>query len=103
MADYAEELHRLSARTKIHKSENYQIARFVDSLKKQLDLQPTSTLPTAISMAYKAEVKVENRSKSSCSKKHVWERPFYQRKNMEGGKQFQVGSSSKTKEEQTKG
>ena len=49
----------------MNKSENYQLASFVDRLKegirKQLDLQPIATLSIAISMAFKAEMKLEKR------------------------------------------
>ena len=102
--DYAEEFHRLSARTRIHESENYQIARFVNGLKEEiqelLDLQPISTLSRAISMAYKAEIRVEKKSKTGGSKRNTWERPPFQRKNMEYGKQFQVGNSSNASKEE---
>ena len=51
-------------------------------------------------MAYKAEIRVEKRSKASGSKKNTWERPLIQRKNMEYGKQFQMGNSSNASKEE---
>ena len=59
VAEYAKKFHHLSARTRMNENEN----RFVDGLKEeiheQLDLQPISTLPTAILMAFKAEKQAE--------------------------------------------
>ncbi|KAA0064244.1 uncharacterized protein E5676_scaffold119G001460 [Cucumis melo var. makuwa] len=86
VAEYAEEFHRRSARTRTNKSENYQIARFVDGLKEdiheQLDLQPMATLPAAILMGFKAEMKLEKRQKNgSTSRKRK-----YLQAHMDGSK-----------------
>lgn len=63
--EYVEEFHWLNAKTRINKSENYHIARFVDGLKEeiqqQMDLQLISTQSAAVSMIYKAEIKMEKR------------------------------------------
>lgn len=61
VAEYAKEFHHLSATTRTNESENYQITRFVDSFKEDIqefDLQPIFILPPAISMAYKAKLKL---------------------------------------------
>ena len=106
VAEYAKEFHRLSARTETNESENYQIVRFVDGLKEdiheQLDLQPIATLLAAISMTFKAELKLEKRQKNSGTKKNQWEKSFtpYQRKNYDTNKQVQGFSTSRAKEEQ---
>lgn len=55
VARYAKEFHWLNTRTRSNESDKYQIARFVDGLKEeiqeQMDLQPIGTLLEAISMA----------------------------------------------------
>ena len=106
MGEYAEEFHRLSARTQTNGSENYQIARFVDGLKEdiyeQLDLQPIATLLAAILMAFKAEWKLEKRQKNSGIEKNLWEKAFapYQRKNYDNAKQAQGSGTTMAKEGQ---
>ncbi|TYK13853.1 uncharacterized protein E5676_scaffold832G00370 [Cucumis melo var. makuwa] len=108
VAEYAKEFHCLSARTRTNESENYQIAKFVDGLKEdiheQVDLQPIATLLAAISMAFKAEMKLEKRQKNNGTKKNKWDKTFtpYQRKNYDNVRQVQGFGTSKAKEQSSK-
>lgn len=66
----------MGVRTKINESENYQIARFVDGLRDdiqyQMDLQPINMLGEAIVMTTKAEQKLERKQKQV-----VWDNNSY--------------------------
>lgn len=72
-------------------------------LQEQMDLQLISTLSAAITMAYKAEIKMEKKQKTFSARRNSWDNrsaPF-QRKNTEFTKQIQANnrSTSKTKDD----